>query len=61
MNVFAERCYRIGRKLNLSAEENFKEAMRIAEEKDKEREEAIRNGVLEKLPILHGIPFSVKD
>ena len=61
VNVFGERSYRIGRVLNLSAEENFGEALKMAAEKDLQTEEARRRETLSSLPILHGIPFSVKD
>jgi Asp-tRNA(Asn)/Glu-tRNA(Gln) amidotransferase A subunit family amidase len=37
VNVFADRCYRVGRKLNLSAQENFEEALELAKQKDLER------------------------
>jgi hypothetical protein len=42
VTVFSERCYTIGRKLNLIAEEYYDEALEIAKEKDKERIEAIK-------------------
>jgi len=35
--VFGERCQTIGRSLCLSTEENFIEALKLAEEKDIER------------------------
>ena len=47
--------------MNLSAEENFEEAFIVAEQRDREREEAIRNGTQDSLPPLHGIPISIKD
>lgn len=34
IHVFGQRCYTIGRKLNLSAEENFEEALKEAQIKD---------------------------
>lgn len=49
------------RRLNLTAEENFAEAMEEAKRCDAERKEAIMNGIQESLPLLHGIPISVKD
>jgi len=33
----------------------------MAAEKDREREEAIANGKQEELPLMHGVPISVKD
>ena len=57
MNVFASRCYSIGRRLCLSTEEDFEEALRDAAAKDRERQEKGGRG----LPPLHGIPVSVKD
>jgi len=33
----------------------------MAKKKDKEREEARKNGTLDQLPIMHGVPISVKD
>ena len=41
VNVFADRCYRVGRSLCLSAQENFEEALVLAAEKDEERRIAI--------------------
>ena len=49
------------RRLNLTAEENFIEAMEEAKRCDTERKEAIRNGTQESLPPLHSIPISIKD
>ena len=45
----------------MSAEENFEEAMFLAKQMDQERKKAKDNGKLEDLPLLHGIPMSVKD
>ena len=61
VNVFGERCQRIGRQLNLSTEENFKVALKMAKEKDEERAKALEEGDADDLPLMHGIPFSVKD
>jgi Asp-tRNA(Asn)/Glu-tRNA(Gln) amidotransferase A subunit family amidase len=61
VNVLAYRCYTIGRKYEITAAEMFTEGLKVAQEKDKEREEARKNGTLEDLPLLHGIPISVKD
>lgn len=36
VTVYCERCYRIARELHLSADECFTEALKIADEKDKE-------------------------
>ena len=44
VNVYGKRCYTIGRKLNLTTEENFDEALSEAEIKDREREIAIKEG-----------------
>ena len=61
VSVYADRSQRIGRRLNLSAEENFNEAWTLAQEKDRERSLARDNGTLDDLPLLHGIPISIKD
>lgn len=63
VNVFGDRCYRIGRDLCLSAQENFEEALVLAEQKDKERKEAVAKGwkFIKELPLMHGIPMSIKD
>ena len=61
VNVFASRCYTIGRHLCLSTEENFEEALREAMIKDAERETALHEGTADELPPLHGIPMSIKD
>ena len=47
VNVFAKRCYTIGRDLCLTTEENFEEALELAAQKDKEREDARLNGNLD--------------
>jgi len=61
VNVFGKRCYTIGRRLCLSAEEDFDSALVEAAEKDRERREAIQNGTQGELPVLHGIPVSIKE
>lgn len=63
VNVFADRCYRVGRSLCLSAQENFEESLVLAAEKDEERKTAISSGykAVQALPLMHGIPFSIKD
>lgn len=61
VNCFGERCQRIGRNFNLSAEENFETALRLAEEKDRELQDALQKGEAESLPLLHGIPIAVVD
>lgn len=61
VNVFGDRCQTIARELNLTAEENFEEALKEAEIKDKERLEAIRENRVSDLGPLHGIPVSIKD
>lgn len=40
VQVFGRRCYVIGRQLNLSGDERFSEALKEAEQADKEREKA---------------------
>lgn len=63
VNVLGERVYKIGRKLNLTCEENFEEALQMARQRDVEREQARKKGeeALNELSPFHGIPFSVKD
>ena len=61
VNVFGKRCYTIGRRLCLSAEEDFDSVLVEAAEKDRERREAIQNGTQGELPVLHGIPVSIKE
>ena len=61
VTVFSERCQRIGRALNLSTEENFAQALKIAGERDEELAKAKEEGKEEELGLMHGIPFSVKD
>ena len=61
VNVFGKRCYTIGRRLCLSAEEDFDSALVEAAEKDRERKEAIQNGTQGEMPVLHGIPVSIKE
>jgi len=47
--------------LNLSAEENFQAALILAKKCDQYREAAKKNGTLDQLPIMHGVPISIKD
>ena len=61
VQVFGERCQTIARYLNLSTEELFEDAIKLAQKCDKERKEAVAAGQADKLPILHGVPMSVKD
>ncbi len=61
VNVFGKRCYEIGRRLCLSTEEDFEEALLEAAKMDGERKKAIAEGKADQLPPLHGIPVSVKD
>ena len=61
VNLYGKRTFTIGRELNLTTEERFEEALMEARHRDKERDEAIKNGTFNKLPPLHGIPISVKD
>lgn len=42
-------------------EEFYDIALIEAREKDEERSEAIKNGKVHKLGLLHGIPISIKD
>ena len=44
VHFFANRCYTIGRELNLSAQELFHDALKLAAKRDAEREEAIKKG-----------------
>ncbi|CDW73926.1 amidase family protein [Stylonychia lemnae] len=61
VHMFANRCYTIARRLNLSAEECFDEAIEEARQRDHERQEAQKHGTAHQLPILHGIPIDIKD
>jgi Asp-tRNA(Asn)/Glu-tRNA(Gln) amidotransferase A subunit family amidase len=61
VTVFAERCQRIGRALNLSTEENFTQALGMAMKKDQELAKAKKEGRENELGLMFGIPFSVKD
>jgi len=61
VTVFAERCQRIGRALNLSTEENFTQALGMAMKKDLELAKAKKEGKENELGLMFGIPFSVKD
>ena len=61
VHVFAARCYTIGSLYNYTAQENFEEALQMAKIKDQELELARQNNNLESLPLLHGIPISIKD
>eukprot|EP00352_Strombidinopsis_acuminata_P001513 CAMPEP_0176399362 /NCGR_PEP_ID=MMETSP0126-20121128/46703_1 /TAXON_ID=141414 ORGANISM="Strombidinopsis acuminatum, Strain SPMC142" /NCGR_SAMPLE_ID=MMETSP0126 /ASSEMBLY_ACC=CAM_ASM_000229 /LENGTH=55 /DNA_ID=CAMNT_0017774905 /DNA_START=121 /DNA_END=284 /DNA_ORIENTATION=+ len=44
VSFFGHRCQKIGREMNFTADENFEEALKEAELKDKERVEAINEG-----------------
>ena len=61
VNLFAERSYRIGRRLCMSGQENFEEATKMAKKRDQERRKARLSNSENELPLMHGIPISVKD
>lgn len=61
VNVYAKRSYIHGREMNLTTEENFEEALRDAEIKDKEIQHHRQNNTTHLLPKLHGVPISVKE
>jgi Asp-tRNA(Asn)/Glu-tRNA(Gln) amidotransferase A subunit family amidase len=63
VSYFCQQAYTTGRKLNLTADENFDDAIEQAELKDKELQECIAKGADpdKELGIFFGIPFSVKD
>jgi len=61
VQVFARRCYIIGRENNYTADERFSEAFSEAEIADSKLREYKKQGRLEELPALHGIPISVKE
>jgi amidase len=61
VSFYCKRAYEIGRELKLTSDENFEEALNMAKQRDVETKKAKQNGTLESLPLLHGIPFSVKD
>ena len=61
VNVYGERCQSIGRTLNLSAEENFDYAIKLARKRDDERQKAVEDGKEEELPLMHGVPICVQD
>ena len=50
---------KVGRENNYHTEELFKEALKEAEIKDQEREQAMSEG--RELHFMHGIPISIKD
>lgn len=64
MYLYAHRSFQIGRGLNLTTQENFLGALKIAEKRDEElrmlRDEG-QEAMMEKLGSLHGIPIIVKD
>ena len=45
----------------MTADEMFNQAIETARKRDEERERLDREGRLDELPALHGIPMSVKD
>ncbi|OMJ90987.1 hypothetical protein SteCoe_6558 [Stentor coeruleus] len=55
MSTYCQRAYNIGRSLNLTAEECFKEALLEAEKCDEETSKGHSRGPL------HGVPISIKD
>jgi len=59
VKLFAKQIMRVGRKNNYHTEELFQEALDQAEEKDRERRQALREG--KQLPFMHGIPISIKE
>ena len=61
VHYFGNRVQTLGRELNLTTEELFEDAIKLAGIRDMERKEAIEKGDADKLPFLHGIPISIKD
>ena len=55
MSVYAARALEIGRKLNLTTEEYFEDALREAKVCDEEVERGVFRGAL------HGVPISIQD
>lgn len=61
VNLFGQRCLSIGRQLCLTTEECFEQALELAKQRDQERQQAIALGKADELPLMHGVPMSVKD
>lgn len=63
VNIFAQRCYHIGRALSLTTQENFMTAQSIAVDRDLERRKAQDEGeeAVAKLGQFHGIPIAIDD
>lgn len=63
VSYYCQMAYTIGRKLNLTADERFSEALKEAEEKDKQLQKCIKDKLNpeKELGLLFGIPISVKD
>jgi len=61
VSIYCQRSYTIGREYGLSADEVFEQALEMADQKDKLLELAIREGKTDELPLLFGVPISVKD
>lgn len=61
VNVFASRCYTVGRELEITTAEIFTKGLEVAAERDQERQDAREEDRLDELPLLHGLPISLKD
>ena len=63
VNIFGKRCMTIARGLNLTSQENFRAALKLAEARDEELNKAIEEGeeAVANLGLMFGIPFSVQD
>lgn len=60
---YCYHAYETGRKLSLTADENFTRALEIAEERDKQLQQVLDEGKdpEKELGKFFGVPFSVKD
>lgn len=60
---YCYHAYETGRKLSLTADENFTRALEIAEERDKQLQQVLAQGKDPETELgkFFGIPFSVKD
>ena len=61
VTVYSKRSYSIGRELFYVTEEMFNQALVLAQRRDQQTQEAVKNGTTDQLGPFHGIPVSFKD
>eukprot|EP00347_Sterkiella_histriomuscorum_P019468 403341520 len=61
VTVYSQRAHTIGKELCYITEEFYDQALEIAQQRDVQMKDAIKNQDFSKIGLLHGIPMSFKD